>query len=278
MICFMFPGQPLTHDGPLPGDTDFSEIASLARDRAGLDLSSFTWTGAGHTEQVGLQVYGVAMSLYRLRRLLADGVSPAVVGEHSMGIYAALATCGSIGEGEALEMAFRAGECMERRFRGREYALGCVIGLTEQPLTAISANNGVYVANFNTSRHFLLAGDRARVETVCGEATAAGAFSAGVFPCDAPLHTPLMEEIAPDLAAIFEGYDYREPGIPLIEHIGQTALTPARIPVFLVDELCRPVYWERTYRALRSRGVERFQEVGAGQALTKFNRWIDGDA
>ncbi len=277
MICFMFPGQPLTHDASLPADADFMEIAALAKDRTGLDLASFTWSSGAHTEQVRLQVYGVAMSLHRLRLLLAEGIRPAVVAEHSMGIYPALVACGSVGEGDALEMAFRAGECMERRFRGREYALGCVIGLTEQPLAAISATNGVYPANVNTSRHFLLAGPRAGIEAACGEAAAAGAFSASVFPCDAPLHTPLMAEIGPDLEAIFSDYGYREPCIPLMEHIGQTTLSAARIPAFLVEELCRPVYWERTYRALRTLGATTFREVGVAAALTKFNRWIDSE-
>jgi len=277
VICFMFPGQPLTHDATLPADADFTEIASLTRERTGLDLSSFTWTGEAHTAQVALQVYGVAMSLYRLRRLLVEGVQPAVIGEHSMGIYAALTACGSVSEGDALEMAFRAGECMEQRFRGRDYALGCVIGLTQQPLAAISANNGVYLANCNTSRHFLLAGPCAGIEAACAEATQAGAFSAGVFPCDAPLHTPLMEEIALDLAAIFNDCRYHEPRIPLVEHIGQTRLTAERIPAFLVEELCCPVQWERTYQALRSLGATTFREVGGAAALTKFNRWIDSE-
>ena len=277
MICFMFPGQPLTHDAAPPADADFREIASLARARTGLDLGACTWSGEAHTEQVVLQVYGVAMSLHRLRRLRAEEVQPAVIAEHSMGIYPALAACGSVSEGDALEMAFRVGERMEQRFRGRDYALGCVIGLTEQPLTAISAASGVYLANINTSRHFLLAGERARIEAACEEATAVGAFSAGVFPCDAPLHTPLMEEIAPDLAAIFNDYRYHEPVIPLVEHIGQTCLTAELIPAFLVEELCRPVQWERTYRTLRSLGGTAFREVGIAAALTKFNRWIDSE-
>jgi len=277
MICFMFPGQPLVNDATLPGDADFDEIAVLARERTGLDLSTFTWSRESHTEQVALQVYGVATSLYRHRRLLAEGVGPAVIAEHSMGIYAALAACGSVSERDALEMAFRAGVCMEQRFQGQEYALGCVTGLTEQPLNAICADNGVYPANVNTSRHMLLAGSRPGIEAACGEAMQAGAFSAGVFPCDAPLHTPLMEEIGSDLAEIFDDYGYRESAIPLVEHISQTTLTAPRIPLFLVEELCRPVCWERTYRALRSRGVTLFREVGAGKALTKFNRWIDSE-
>jgi malonyl CoA-acyl carrier protein transacylase len=277
MICFMFPGQPLNHDATLPDDADFAEIATLCLNRTGLDLLSFAWRDGTHSEQVALQVYGVAMSLYRHRRLFAGGVRPDVIAEHSMGIYPALAACGSITERVALEMAFRVGVCMEERFGGKEYALGCVVGLTEGPLAAVAADNGVYPANFNTSRHFLLAGPRAAIETACAETTVAGAFSAAVFPCDAPLHTPLMEEISSDLHGIFSDYRYAEPAIPLMEHIGQRYLSAAAIPAFLCEELCFPVFWDRTYRALKTAGVARFQEVGVGQALAKFNRWMDSE-
>ena len=278
MICLMFPGQPLTHDATLPADADFSEIATLTDIHTGLDLSSFTWSGETHSDRVALQVYGVAMSLYRHRRLLSQGIKPDLLAEHSMGIYAALAACGSIGEGDALEMAFRAGVSMAHAFSGRAYALGCVTGLTEGPLAAIGANNGVFIVNFNTSRHFLLAGPGPGIEAACHEAAEAGAFSTSSFPCDAPLHTPLMGEIGADLSAIFSDYAYHEPRIPLVEHIGQQQLAASAIPDFLRTELCSPVYWERTYRALRSKGIEVFHEAGAGQALSKFNRWIESGA
>ena len=277
MICFMFSGQPLTREATLPDDADFAGIARLAREHAGLDLPSFSWTGDCFSEQVSLQVYGVAMSLYRHRRLRSGGVTAGVMAEHSMGIYPALTACGSISEGDALELAFRGGECMERRFRGRSFALGCLTGLREGPVSAIAAAHGVYLANYNTSRHFLLAGPRPGIEAACAEAAASGAFSANSFPVDAPLHTPLMEEIAAELQEIFGDYRYREPACRLVGHIDQEHLRAARFPAFLIDELCRPVYWEKTYAALRSQGVTMCYELGAGKALTKFNRWIDSD-
>ena len=51
-----------------------------------------------------------------------------------------------------------------RRFRRRAIILTCVIGLAIGPLEAIAANNDIHIANHNTSRHFLLAGERVRVE------------------------------------------------------------------------------------------------------------------
>ena len=40
------------------------------------------------------------------------------------------------------------------------------------------------------------------MEAAVAEALECGAFSAKVFPCDAPLHTPLMEAVAESLREI----------------------------------------------------------------------------
>ncbi|TWJ19003.1 ACP S-malonyltransferase [Geobacter argillaceus] len=274
MICFMFPGQPLSLDGTVPVDADFAEIARLTFDRTGLDLGSFSWSGVPATEHVALQVYGTAMSLYRYRSLHQQGQKPAIIAEHSMGIYAAMAASGAVAEGDALELVWRIGSCMAGMGQGREYALGCATGLTRAPLLAIAENCGVYLANQNTSRHFLLAGDRHAIECAMAEALSAGAFSARTVPCDAPLHTPLLEEISDALRDIVRDYRFVEPTLPLMSHIDQDFLTAADLPEFLVRELCLPVDWEKTYLALRRAGVTQFVEVGAGDALRKYNRWI----
>jgi [acyl-carrier-protein] S-malonyltransferase len=277
MICFMFPGQPLERPGQLPDDPDFREIALMVRERASFDLERFAWTGGDGTDNVRLQLYGAAMSLYRARRLRREGVVPGIVGEHSMGIYAALAAAGSLPEEEALELVFRIGCAAARMGASEEYAVGCIVGLTLEPLLAIAANNGVYLANHNTSRHFLLSGERAGMEEAVAEALAGGAFSARAFPCDAPLHTPLMAEAAGEIRGILAEYRYREPAIPILNHIGQERLAAADLPGFMLRELELPVFWEKSYLALKAAGADRFYEAGAGESLKKYNRWIDSE-
>lgn len=274
MICFMFPGQPLNHNGALPDDSDFDEISELSRDRAGLDLKGFQWTGEPSTGQVALQLYGTAMSLYRNRILAKEGRRPAIVAEHSMGIYAALASAGSISEADALELTSRIGRALARMGEGGRYALACIIGLPATPVLALAENNGVYPANFNTSRHFLLAGEQHRIEAATAEALDAGAFSVSSFPSDAPLHTPLIGAIGVELREIIADYRFADPEVPLMEHIGQDYLTAADIPGFLADELSLPVHWEATCRALRAAGVTAWYEVGCGESLKKYHRWI----
>jgi malonyl CoA-acyl carrier protein transacylase len=273
----MFPGQPLTFITPLPDGPEFAEIIRMTKDITCFDLATLSWTKGTPSEHVKLQVFGAAMSIYRNRLQLRQGVKPDIVSEHSMGIYPALAACGSISEEEALELTFRIGQCFAKLGEKDSYALGCVIGLTLEPLQAIAVNNGVYLANFNTSRHFLLSGRAASMAGAMAEAQAGGAFSAKSFPSDAPLHSPIMEEIALPLADICGEYRYQEPNIPLLNHINQKLLTSSEVSGFLVRELSAPVYWEQTYLALIAGGVDKFFETGAGDSLKKYNRWIDNE-
>lgn len=276
MICWMFPGQPTAFADVLSNDDEFREIALLCQKTTGFNPLE-NGSSPDLSLSVRLQLYGVCISLFRSNVLMRRGDGAELIAEHSMGIYPALAASGSIDGATALELTWRIGECMAKMGMQREYALGCVTGLTRGPLEAVAANNGVHMAAHNTSHHFLLAGEREKIDAALVEASASGAFSVSVLCCDAPLHTELMEEIAGDLHRIVAEYRFGEPRTPLVEHIAQTVLTSATIPPFLIDELCHPVNWEATYRALRSRGVTRCYEVGAGSALAKFNRWIDSD-
>jgi len=277
MNCFMFPGQPMAVAGVPSEDPLFQDLARRCRDISGFNPLDAGETGLQLAESIRLQLFGTTMSLYRLDQLLRTHGPPGIVAEHSMGIYAALAACGSISSSAALELTWRIGVCLAAMGERRDYALGSVVGLTAVQVASVAAHNGVYIANHNTSRHFLLAGEWSAIQAATAEAEALGAFSAGVFPCDAPLHTPLVEEVADALRAIVDDYSFREPHIPILDHMKQHRLSADSIPCFLVEELCRPVYWEQTYRALQREGVQHFYEAGCGQALTKFNRWIDSE-
>ena len=274
MICWMFPGQPLRH-APFASSNDNGEIISLCQKISGFDPSTWQENVCLPSEHVRLQLYGTATSLCRTRQLRTTGRPPDLVIEHSMGIYASLAACGSISEYESAEMTFRVGNVLARMSQKKTYAFGCVIGLACTPVETAASNHCVFVANYNTPCHHLLAGERSGIVSALEECAASGAFSVSLFECDAPLHTPLLEDAAAELSHIFSDYSYGEPTVPLIEHIGQKRLNAASIRPFLLDELLQPVRWHRSYTAACRFGSRSFIEVGAGDALKKFNRWID---
>lgn len=277
MKCFMFPGQPMAVANLPAGDSGFEEVSRQCHEVSGFNPLDAEHARGELPESIRLQMFGAAMSLYRHGQLLLQHGPPDVIAEHSMGIYPALAAAGSIDGRSALELTHRIGVCLAAMRGRRDYALGSVTGLSGAVVESIATNNGVFVANYNTSRHFLLSGESAGIRGATAEAEAAGAFSTGIFPCDAPLHTPFVLEITAQLQAIVSDYSFLYPRIPLIEHQRQRRLTSDDIPVFLVEQLSHPVYWEATCRFLLREGVRHFYEAGAGQALSKFNRWIESD-
>lgn len=277
MICWMYPGQPLKFQ-PLPfEDQDFIEISELCRKQTQFDLINCSPLIPGMSQNVCMQVYGVAMSLYNTRKYISSGNRPDIITQHSMGIYPALAASGVISEGDALEIAFRVGNCMAKMNDQNQYLLGCIIGLAAKTLLPMLPESNVYIANFNTNKHFLLAGLKTDLLPLLNRVTAAGAFSASHFACDAPLHTPLMDKVSAELNSIFDDYKYAPPAVPLISHNGKALRCAVEIRSFLHDELLCPVYWERTFMMLKATGVTKFIEVGTGNALKKFNRWIESE-
>jgi malonyl CoA-acyl carrier protein transacylase len=277
LICVLFPGQPLSFGPPLPADPEGDALRILSVERASFDLDSREFRGGPSTENVKLQLHGVASSLCHFRRLLRQGARPALLSGHSMGIYPALAAAAVLGDGDVLELAYRAGARMARMSETGEYRLACVVGLRRDRVESAARGNGAFLANLNTSRHFLLSGPRDSVEGAAGEALAAGARSAACFPCDAPLHTPLMEEVRRPMEEIFSSFPYRPGVLPILESVSQRILSPDDLPSFLFEELVRPVSWEATYRALRVAGATRFLEAGDDLSLRKYNRWIDSE-
>ena len=275
MLCWMFPGQPMKRDPLLFAGAEGMEMAGLCREATGFDPSLEVGDGKLPTEQVRLQVHGTAVSLLKARQRRNNGEAPDIIACHSMGIYAALAAAGAVSEHEALELTARAGTIMAGMAEETNYAFGCLVGLSLESLQAVVAQHGVYIANYNTAKHYLIAGERGAVMASLEAASAAGAFSASLFDCDAPLHTPLMSAKRDELEKLFAGYRYTEPVVPLVEPLGQTRLTAPEISRFLLEELLAPVWWERTYRALQAAGVHSLVEIGVGEALKKFNRWID---
>lgn len=278
MNCFMFPGLPLAAVVSFPDDDDFYEVAELVLRYGHHDLLTGAWPGAEGTQQMALQLQGLASSLYQLRKMAKIGIVPSLVAQHGLGIIPALVACNSVSEAAAVELSSALGECLASQGKGRErYALGEIAGLPLERVEELAAQHQVYLANHNTSLHFLLSGRQADIQHAVQQAQVLGAFSARSLHCDAPLHSPLLGPIEDALGKIIARFRYTEPVFPLINHLNQTYLGARDIPRFLLRGLQLPVYWERTYRAISAAGVGTCYEVGAGEALRRFNKWIDSN-
>src|SRR6185369_6706035 len=112
MTCFMFPGQPMARMEVPADDPLFHDMARLCQDITGFNPLDDSLTVPAMTENIRLQLFGTAMSLYRNNLLLRQGLLPDVIAEHSMGIYPALVACGSVDSASALGLTGRIGACL----------------------------------------------------------------------------------------------------------------------------------------------------------------------
>lgn len=227
-----------------------------------------------------LQVASYLLSMVSFDRYQRDGRRWDCITEHSMGIYAALAAAGGVTFEDGLEITRGIGLLLEELGVERAGGMAAVIGLERGQVQGICAEvaDGLYVANLNGSRHFVISGKAASVDRGMEMALERGAISAQRLTFHTPLHSPLVEPIKERVQHFLKGFPIKTPQAPLVSHWGGRPLSdPGEIREFLAEELCRPVDWEGCVRALLAQGVTRFVEVGGGDTLTKLIRWIDKD-
>ncbi|MBW2039479.1 MAG: ACP S-malonyltransferase [Deltaproteobacteria bacterium] len=252
------------------------------REKIGFHLPSFSFPKRKENDclNLKLQVASYLLSMVSFDRYRRGGGRWDLITEHSMGIYAALAAAGAMTFEDGLEMVKGIGIVLEEMGRKRPGGMATVIGLGREEMDGIcqDVDDGLYVANLNASRHFVISGEVPSVKRGLELALKRGAISAQHLTFNAPLHSPLMEPIREKVRQLLGGFRINAPHTPLVCHWGGRPLSgPDEIREFLVEELCRPVDWEGCVRSLLAQGVTHFVEVGPSDTLTKLIRWIDRD-
>ncbi len=284
-ICFCFPGQlqerpHLPGHHPLYGDGLAHEIYEKTLRLSGFDLLNFSFQEGGWEPylNIKLQLSSYVISLIHYYRLQAEGLSPHVIAEHSMGIYAALVASESIDFREGLLLTRDIGLLIEKRTGEIGGSMCLVLGLEMDQIEGIRDRLDGYrvsIANYNGSRNFVLSGLKEGIDRVIPLSLDMGAIAAYRLTFSAPLHSKLMEPVRAEILKLVDRLEVKEPQIPILNHMNLSFLKKADIKTFLAEEICRPVYWEGCVKELARRGVTRFIEVGYDATLCKLIRWID---
>ncbi len=285
---FLFPGQGSQKVG-MGGE--WAEAYPVARqtfaeaDKAlGFDLSRLCWEGPEEELQLtaNTQPAILACSVAILRALQErGGPTPVAVAGHSLGEYSALVAAGSLDFAAALRLVRRRGELMQQAVPVGEGAMAALIGLTDEvveEIVATAAQDEVCgVANYNSPRQTVVAGQRAAVERAVVLALEQGAKKAKLLPVSAPFHSPLMAPARAGLQPLLEATDFAAPRLPVVVNIDAQPVTDgATARQALVRQIDGPVRWVASMRWLIDQaGVERFVEVGPGIVLTGLGRRID---
>ncbi len=133
----------------------------------------------------------------------------------------------------------------------------------------------VWIGNVNSSTQFVLTGTEQAVASALG-ALAPRALSVLPLTMSWPIHSELMEPVARAVAPVVAACrSIRDPAVPYYGPDGNVVSIASGVARLLATEFCHPTLWNATVTAMVGDGRRVFLEVGPGQMLSKFTRWID---
>jgi [acyl-carrier-protein] S-malonyltransferase len=264
---------------------DLAERSVAARtvyevaDRAlGWSVSGTCWAGPPERLDDTLQTQPclLATSVAALRALEERAApAPAVVAGHSVGEYAALVAAGVLELDAALRLVARRAELMAAV--DVDGGMSAIIGLDRTAVDAVVASVGrpteLVVANDNAPGQIVISGLHAQLAAAEEVLREAGARRVIRLPVSGPFHSPLMADVAEQLARAFDAEEWREPRVPVMSNVTAEPLSDAdRIRALLAEQVRSPVEWTRCVERMAADGVEAAIELGAGSALVGMLR------
>jgi [acyl-carrier-protein] S-malonyltransferase len=251
-ICFEGPAEKLN-------DTQYAQPAILTVSIAQLEALRERWSEAGVS------------------------IKPEYVAGHSLGEYTALVAAGSLGFEDALRLVWERGRLMKQEGERRPGGMAAVIGLPAERLEGVveqaSSEGTVVIANSNSPLQTVISGEIAALLKAMDLARQEGAAKVARLAVSIASHSPLMQQAGTQLSQFLEGIKLTDPIVPLVANITGQALTTAEdIKRELSEQLCKPVAWVTSVRAMMESGVGTFIEVGPGQVLSGLIKRISDEA
>ena len=286
MKAFVFPGQGSQAVGM---GKEFFETYDVAKkmfkaadDALGFSIMDMCFNGPEESLRLtaNTQPAILTMSVICHEILKEHGISPDIVGGHSLGEYSALVAAGVLRFEDAVQLVHKRGSFMQEAVPVGEGGMAAVIGLDRNVIIEIcekvSAQASVQAVNFNCPGQVVIAGSTAGVEQATIALKEAGAKKCVILPVSAPFHSTLMKPAADKLAVELDKVTIADAKIPVVANVTGTILTKAdEIKKSLIAQAASPVKWEDCVAAMTEFGADTYVEAGPGKVLIGFNKRIN---
>jgi [acyl-carrier-protein] S-malonyltransferase len=282
--CFVFPGQGSQQVGmgsDLRGEWPrLGELLARAERLTGRDVSGPMFAGPQETlnDTVAAQLAIFSLSVSVAELLVASDIVPTVVAGHSLGEYAALVSAGWLHVDDALAAVAERAAAMAACCAAHDGAMAAIVGLAPEKLDELCVHDKaiVVVANHNSPKQSVIAGEPGGVDRVSRAALDRGARAAIPLPVGGAFHSPLMAAAEARLAPFIERLALRVGGVPFVSSItGQLVDDVESYRRALSSQITSPVRWARVMTTLQAHDVDVFVEVGPGHALRGLLRHVD---
>ncbi len=207
----------------------------------------------------------------------ALGEPPAVLAGHSLGQVTALLASGVLAEPIGLCLAAARADATQTAAEAQPGVMVALLGASEdQAAEACSAApEACWVANLNGPGQIVIAGTSDGVAAAKVRATAIGVRRLRDLDVGGAFHTPLMSSAAEQLHDVLDTTRFSAPSVPVVtNHDAVDHHDSLGWPERLRTHLVSPVRWSECVQTMVDLGVDRFVEVGPGNALAGLIRRI----
>lgn len=221
--------------------------------------------------QPALLVHGIACLEAARAKGLPEGEAAAGL---SLGEYTAHTYAGSLAFEDAVRLVERRGRFMQEACDLLPSGMAAVLGLDPSTVEEACRGQGeVGIANLNAPGQIVISGEKAALERAAARCRERGARRIVPLQVAGAYHSPVMKPAQEKLRKELEAVRISPPRLPVWTNVSARPLTdPEEIRTALADQICRPVLWEATIRAI---GAAKYFEFGPGGVLAGLVRRID---
>ena len=220
----------------------------------------------------------VSLSLVLTELLKEKGIEPDYVAGHSVGEFAAFGGANYLSIEDAVKLVAARGRIMREVAEKVNGSMAAVLGMDAEKIKEVlkSVDGVVEAVNFNEPNQTVIAGEKEAVEKACVVLKEAGAKRAIPLAVSGPFHSSLMKEAGEKLKEEAQKYTFN---VGKVKIVANTTAKLLESDSEVKDEIYRqsfgPVKWVDTINKLKSLGVTKIYEIGAGKVLSGLIKKID---
>ena len=221
------------------------------------------------TERAQPALFGLSYALW-LEFASRMARPPAAAAGHSLGEYTALAAAGVLGYEEALTVVAARGRAMAEAADAEQSGMMAVIGISSrraEEIAGVRRGEGgrLVVANHNAPGQVVMAGGMSDLDWLESNARSLRLRRLVRLAVAGAFHSDFMAPAARRVAEALEGVPTGTPGFPVYSNVAAEPVGDDCVVQTLVSQVCSPVRFDQSLRAMAGQGVDVFVHIGPGK-------------